>query len=134
MKKLSNDDAFRMISLLKGNFRSVRHKTKKLENDITLSYEDKYTKLKDIEKQCVQDMMKYPDIDKDFIIELHNLLIVNTNNLFYREVNCKNLLYKYVNGNIEELFHFMNNSLFGEYERAINSPELRINLHINNLE
>lgn len=134
MKILSYNEAFRMISLLKGEFRTVRFDTNELESANTLTHEEKYEKLKEIEKRCVQNTMKYTDVDEDFISELHNLLIDNTNNLTDREVDIKNLLYKYVDGNIDRLFHFMNRELFGEYERAINHPKFIINLQMNKSE
>ncbi|WP_225995485.1 hypothetical protein [Staphylococcus argenteus] len=73
--KLNEKEAFRMISLLKNEFRGVRNKTPEIMKDDTLNYQQKKQQLDDIENKCVKNVFRYSEINKDFVYGLSSLLI-----------------------------------------------------------
>ncbi|WP_289415216.1 hypothetical protein [Staphylococcus warneri] len=116
---ISEKKAFRMISLFKGEFRSVKDKTSNIMKNDYLNYQQKRQQLDNIENECVENVLRYPEIDKDFIYDLKNLLVSYKVGANGREQAYRNFIGGYVNGNIEELVQFMTQELLGEYEHAI---------------
>ncbi|UZW86869.1 hypothetical protein LE164_12790 (plasmid) [Staphylococcus lugdunensis] len=124
----SEEETFRRISLFKGEFRSVKNETPEIMKDNALNYQEKRQKLINIENQCVKNVLRYSEIDKDFIYGLKNLLIsykVGTNG---REQAYRNFIAQYVNGNEEELVQFMTQELLGEYDHAIRRHRVLIEM------
>ncbi|MDQ7158096.1 hypothetical protein [Staphylococcus warneri] len=89
-----------------------------MKNDY-LNYQQKRQQLDNIENECVENVLRYPEIDKDFIYDLKNLLVSYKVGANGREQAYRNFIGGYVNGNIEELVQFMTQELLGEYEHAI---------------
>jgi|SRR5699024_808708 len=132
MTKLNNSTAFRMISLLENSFRFAKYETHKLKNDKILTPREKYDKINSIEKNCVEDTLKHPKVDKDFIFGLHALLITYKSGDPQRRIAFKTFLAENAVGDIEYLFNFMNSELYGEYEQAISHPRFIIFMHLKN--
>ncbi|MCG1301841.1 hypothetical protein K4T52_10895 [Staphylococcus epidermidis] len=130
MNKLSNKEALRMTSLLKSSFRFVRHETNYLKNDMSISPQEKYQKLERLEQECVEKTLSHTDIDKEFILNLHDLLISYKSGSYDRNSAYRNFLSKYVDGNIENLIAFINSNLLPEYEYSITHPKYIINLEM----
>lgn len=132
--KLNEKEAFRMISLLKNEFRGVRNKTPEIMKDDTLNYQQKKQQLDDIENKCVKNVFRYSEINKDFVYGLSSLLIsykVGTNG---REQAYRNFITQYVNGNVEELIQFMNRELLGEYDHTIRRHQVLIEMFMEKRE
>lgn len=127
MNKLSNKEAFRMTSLLKSSFRFIGHETNNLKNDMSISPQEKYQKLERLEQECVEKTLSYTDIDKEFILNLHDLLISYKSVSYDHNFAYRNFLSKYVDGNIENIIAFINSDLLPEYEHAITHPKYIIN-------
>ena len=127
MNKLSNKEAFRMTSLLKSSFRFIGHETNNLKNDMSISPQEKYQKLERLEQECVEKTLSYTDIDKEFILNLHDLLISYKSVSYDHNIAYRNFLSKYVDGNIENIIAFINSDLLPEYEHAITHPKYIIN-------
>ncbi|MGC9678468.1 hypothetical protein ACOP1M_12775 [Staphylococcus warneri] len=132
--KFNKEEAFRMISLLKSEFRGVRNKTPEIMKNDSLNYQQKRQKLDNIENKCVKNVLRYSEINKDFIYGLSSLLIsykVDTNG---REQAYRNFITQYVNGNVEELIQFMNRELLCEYDHAIRHHRVFIEMFMRSNE
>lgn len=121
MVKYSNEELFRMVSLLKGCIRSVKDDTPKITYDDNLSYEEKLQKLEAIENECVEKTLNFRDVNKDFISGMHNLLLsykIGTNG---RESAYRNFISQFVDENesIDSTIDLVNHELIGEYDHAI---------------
>lgn len=53
MDKFSYDEAFRMVSLFKGQIRSVKDETPQIMEDNSLTYDEKLIELRKIEIECI---------------------------------------------------------------------------------
>lgn len=133
--KFNSDETKTMISLFKTTFRSVRHKTHEIENDESLSYLERLEEVNKIERECVEKAIKKPNMNEEFILELHRLLTsFKENENDQRIAAYRELLSKYVYDDISEPLHFMDRLLFVEYKFAIIDPKYIINLYIKNTQ
>ncbi|MEJ7324194.1 hypothetical protein WL283_12915, partial [Staphylococcus epidermidis] len=55
---ISEKKAFRMISLFKGEFRSVKDKTSNIMKNDYLNYQQKRQQLDNIENECVENVLR----------------------------------------------------------------------------
>ncbi|MBX8993837.1 MULTISPECIES: hypothetical protein [Staphylococcus] len=132
MKKFSYDEAFRMVSLFKGRFRHVRKETNALKNDDSTSYYERYKKLQEIEENCVNEMLNISEIDRNFILGLHNLLKSYKEAEPGRDEAYYDFLSENVEGNIKDLKEFMDSNLLAEYDHAITHPKYIIRMYLEN--
>lgn len=133
--KFNSDETKTMISLFKSTFRSVRHKTHEIKNDESLSYLERLEEVNKIERECVEKAIKKPNMNEEFILELHRLLTsFKENENDQRIAAYRELLSKYVYDDISEPLHFMDSLLFVEYKFAIIDPKYIINLYIKNTQ
>lgn len=133
--KFNSDETKTMISLFKSTFRSVRHKTHEIKNDESLSYLERLEEVNKIERECVEKAIKKPNMNEEFILELHRLLTsFKENENDQRIAAYRELLSKYVYDDISEPLHFMDRLLFVEYKFAIIDPKYIINLYIKNTQ
>lgn len=134
MNVISEKEAFDMISTLKTSFRSVRRTTNNLKNDDSLSYPEKYEQIEIIEQSCVENTLNMSNMNKEFIVGIHELLISYQSASIGSSEAYREFLSKYVRGNIEKLVHFMNTVLYPEYDYAIKHPKTIINIYMNKIE
>lgn len=133
--KFNSDETKTMISLFKSTFRSVRRKTHEIKNDESLSYLERLEEVNKIERECVEKAIKKPNMNEEFILELHRLLTsFKENENDQRIAAYRELLSKYVYDDISEPLHFMDRLLFVEYKFAIIDPKYIINLYIKNTQ
>lgn len=130
MSEMTYDEVFRMISLLKGEFRNVKEDTKPLKNEPTVSPQEKMDKLIKIEDQCIQNTSKYPDIDKGFLLDIHQLLL-NNNEAYRGDSYYLDFLRKYTDERLQDILSFIKSELLGEYQHAIRKPKQIIGLGLN---
>lgn len=129
--KFNSDETKTMISLFKTTFRSVRHKTHEIKNDETLSYLERLEEVNKIEQECVEKAIKMPNMNEEFILEVHRLLTsFKENENDQRIAAYRELLSKYVYDDIGKPLHFMDRLLFVEYQFAILDPKNIINIYI----
>lgn len=124
----SYDEAFRMISLFKGQIRNVKEDTSQIMSDRSLTNDEKYKKICDIERDCIDKTIVYMDVSSEFIIDLHKLLTTYKVGDVGRESAYRKFLTQHVNGNIEDIVGFMNSELLGEYDHAIRRHKVLIQM------
>lgn len=128
MVKFTKDEGFRMVSLFKGQIRSVKEDTSQIMSDRSLTNDEKYNEICDIERDCIDRTIAYMDVSSEFIIDLHKLLSTYKVGDVDRESAYRTFLTQHVNGNIEDIVEFMNSELLGEYDRAIRRHKVLIQM------
>lgn len=127
MVKFSSSEAYDMVSLFKGCIREIaKDETPKIMQDKTLTYDEKYKKIIEIENECIDRTAKFEVVNEDFILNLHKLLSSYKQGDIDRRRAYRNFLSEYVNGSIEKPFDLMNTELLGEYDHAIRRHKVLI--------
>ncbi|MDW4330450.1 MULTISPECIES: hypothetical protein [Staphylococcus] len=120
MTKISSSEAYDMVSLFKGLIREIaKDETPKIMQDKTLTYDEKYKKIIEIENECIDRTAKFEDVNEDFILNLHKLLSSYKQGDIDRRRAYRNFLSEYINGSIEKTFDLMDTELLEEYDHAI---------------
>lgn len=129
MVRFSNDEAYNMVSLFKGRIREIaKDETPKIMEDKTLTNDEKYKKICEIENECINRTAAFEVVNEDFILNLHKLLTTYKVGDVDRKVAYRNFLTQHVNGNIENIVEFMSSELLGEYDRTIRRHKVLIQM------
>jgi hypothetical protein len=127
MTKISSSEAYDMVSLFKGLIREIaKDETPKIMQDKTLTYDEKYKKISEIENECINRTAKFEVVNEEFVLNLHRLLSSYKQGDVDRRRAYRNFLSEYVSGSIKKTFDLMNTELLGEYDHAIRRHKVLI--------
>ena len=127
MTKISSSEAYDMVSLFKGLIREIaKDETPKIMQDKTLTYDEKYKKISEIENECINRTAKFEVVNEEFVLNLHRMFSSYKQGAVDRRRAYRNFLSEYVSGSIEKTFDLMNTELLGEYDHAIRRHKVLI--------
>lgn len=131
MVKFSSSEAYDMVSLFKGRIREIaKDETPKIMQDKTLTNEEKYKKISEIENECINRTANFEVVNEEFVLNLHKLLSSYKKGDVDRRQAYRNFLSEYVNGSIEKPFDLMNTELLGEYDHSIRRYKVMLETRI----